>query len=80
MPICAFCKKTIATVEEAIDAGWEPSFFVPKVSAPAGREDWEEIPAEFCPACEAENLDYADGEFSLKPGRPFPVFRCEADR
>jgi len=56
---CYFCGVT-ATLDDAIDAGWEPSFFV--------GDDQETDQA--CPRCSARYLQIAeDGEMELKPGQ-----------
>ena len=53
---CYFCE-TETTLDAAIDAGWEPSFFV----------DEEQEGSECCPDCAAKHLQVGkDGEMELK--------------
>ena len=62
---CAFCGKTIATVEEAIQAGWEPTFYVPGDAIESGEP--------ICPPCQKEHCEWHGDELTLKPDHPDPT-------
>lgn len=61
---CCFCGATVADVDSAIGAGWEPGYFRDPF-----KKDWDGRPV--CPKCQAEYLHLArpdDGESTLRPG------------
>ena len=61
--ICCFCAAHLDTREEAVDAGWWPSFYVGEV----------EYEGPVCPHCVGRHLAAgADGELGLRPGEPLP--------
>lgn len=61
--ICAFCTTHLDTRDEAIEAGWWPSFF-------AGEEEFE---GPVCPICSARFLERTpEGEIALKAGALIP--------
>ena len=55
---CILCPREIAEIEDAIDAGWIPSFF----------DGPEEIYFPACGECVAQKMLYAgDGETEIRP-------------
>ncbi len=58
MITCTFCKVSVASVDEAIDSGWHPSFW-----DHAGIVEYSD---PVCPACAAEHMMVIDDELSLK--------------
>lgn len=61
---CAFCTRTVLDTEEAINAGWEPSYWVDY----ADDENGCEMSDPICPKCQKEHCDYTDVGLVLKPG------------
>jgi homoaconitase/3-isopropylmalate dehydratase large subunit len=55
---CFLCPAATESVEEAIEAGWAPSFLMP---------NGEECYAALCPACQAKHAELLDEDFILKP-------------
>lgn len=65
---CTFCRKTVDSVEEAIDLGWLPTFFLT-----TDDDDTEESGTPICPDCELEHTFVGtDGTPVLKPGHVVP--------
>ncbi len=60
---CVFCGKAVESVDEAIELGWYPDFWV-------GETNYQ---GPICPDCQKEHLvTDADGEFVLKPDYAVP--------
>ena len=60
---CAFCEKTVDSVEAAIELDWYPDFWVGQVN----------YQGPICPECCSTYLvTDADGEYVLKPGCALP--------
>jgi hypothetical protein len=60
---CCFCGKEVASIDEAVEAGWYPDFW-------QGDVNWQ---GPVCCDCQQEHL-FTDesGEYVLKPGHPVP--------
>ncbi len=60
---CCFCGKVAESVEEAVELGWFPDFWV-------GDVNYE---GPVCPECQLEHIGTdADGEYVLKEGHSLP--------
>ena len=60
---CFFCGKTVESIEQAIDLGWYPEFWV-------GDKNYQ---GPVCAECQSEHLETAtDGEYVLKQGHSLP--------
>jgi hypothetical protein len=67
---CVFCGKEVESVEEAVELGWYPDFWV-------GDKNYQ---GPVCPECQKEHLDTdVDGEYVLKPDRPVPPLALRSD-
>ena len=69
--ICCFCSEHIDTRDEAIDAGWIPSFYASHI----------EYEGPVCVGCQ-RHLKYDGGtcDFELLPGVPLPTLAIELKR
>ena len=55
---CTLCERTVTKMDEAIDDGWMPQFWIGE----------EEQYGEVCPTCIEKYLEQGmDGEYELKP-------------
>ncbi len=67
---CAFCGKEAKSVQEAIELGWYPDYWV-------GEANYQ---GPVCPDCIQEHLSAdEDGSFVLKPGHPRPPSAIRQD-
>ena len=67
---CAFCGKHAKSVQEAIELGWYPDYWV-------GEANYQ---GPVCPDCIQEHLTAdEDGSYVLKPGHPLPPSAIRQD-
>jgi len=60
---CCFCGKQVESIDEAVERGWCPDFWVGEVN----------YQGPVCAECQVEHLDAGeDGEFVLKPAHAVP--------
>ena len=60
---CVFCEKEIESIDEAVELGWYPDFWV-------GQTNYQ---GPVCPECQTEHLfTDAEGEYELKPDHSLP--------
>jgi hypothetical protein len=60
---CCFCRKEVESIDEAVEFGWYPDFWVGEIN----------YHGPVCPECQKEHLDAdEDGEFVLKPAHAVP--------
>ena len=67
---CVFCLKEIDSINEAVELGWYPDFWV-------GETNYQ---GPVCPDCQKEHLLLeTDGEFALKPDHAVPPLAERSD-